>query len=92
MRGEFDVAAFQAMNAVEASVRAASGLGDNLIGVKLMHEALRKGRSHGAVCRLGGCKFQQSIHFRVTDGWLAKSSLLPLWWSPPSKSLYTSRI
>jgi len=39
MRGEFDVAAFQAMKAVEVSVRAASGLGDNLIGVKLMREA-----------------------------------------------------
>ena len=37
--GEFDVAAFQAMKAVEASVRATSGLGDNLIGVKLMREA-----------------------------------------------------
>ena len=39
MRGEFDVAAFQAMKALEVSVRAASGLGDNLIGVKLMREA-----------------------------------------------------
>jgi len=39
MRGEFDVAAFQAMKAVEVSVRAASGLGDNLLGVKLMREA-----------------------------------------------------
>jgi uncharacterized protein (TIGR02391 family) len=39
VRGEFDVAAFQAMKAVEVSVRAASGLGDNLISVKLMHEA-----------------------------------------------------
>jgi uncharacterized protein (TIGR02391 family) len=39
MRGEFDVAAFQAMKAVELSVRAAAGLSDNLIGVKLMREA-----------------------------------------------------
>lgn len=39
MRGEFDVAAFQATKAVEVSVRAAAGLGDNLIGVKLMREA-----------------------------------------------------
>jgi uncharacterized protein (TIGR02391 family) len=39
MRGEFDVAAFQAMKAVEVSVRGAAGLGDNLIGVKLMREA-----------------------------------------------------
>ena len=66
MRGEFDVAAFQAMKAVEVSVRAASGLGDNLIGVKLMREAFapeggiadgherrrrRKGRANGAVRR-----------------------------------------
>lgn len=39
MRGEFDVAAFQAMKAVEVSVRAAAGLADSLIGVKLMREA-----------------------------------------------------
>lgn len=39
MRGEFDVAAFQAMKAVEVSVRDAAGLGGNLIGVKLMREA-----------------------------------------------------
>jgi hypothetical protein len=39
MRGEFDVAAFQALKAVEVSVRAASRLGDNVIGVKLMREA-----------------------------------------------------
>ena len=66
MRGEFDVAAFQAMKAVEVSVRAAAGLGDNLIGVKLMREAFctgggaadrherrrrRKGRADGTVCR-----------------------------------------
>jgi uncharacterized protein (TIGR02391 family) len=38
MRGEFDVAAFQAMKAVEVPVRAASGLVDNLIGVKLTRE------------------------------------------------------
>jgi hypothetical protein len=39
IRGEFDVAAFQAMKAVEVSMRAAAGLGDNLIGVKLVREA-----------------------------------------------------
>lgn len=39
MRGEFDVAAFQAMKAVEVSVRSASGLGDHLTGVKLMRAA-----------------------------------------------------
>ena len=33
------MAAFQAMKAVEVSVRSAAGLGDNLIGVKLMREA-----------------------------------------------------
>jgi uncharacterized protein (TIGR02391 family) len=41
MRGEFDVAAFQAMKAVEVSVRAASGLPDSVLGVKLMREAFR---------------------------------------------------
>jgi uncharacterized protein (TIGR02391 family) len=39
MRGEFDVAAFQAMKTVEVSVRDAAGLGNNLIGVPLMREA-----------------------------------------------------
>lgn len=39
MRGEFDVAAFQAMKAVEVSVRDASGLPDSLIGTKLMQAA-----------------------------------------------------
>ncbi len=39
MRGEFDVAAFQAMKAVEVSVREASGAGNSLVGVPLMREA-----------------------------------------------------
>lgn len=39
MRGEFDVAAFQAMKAVEVYVREASGLGSDTIGVKLMRLA-----------------------------------------------------
>jgi uncharacterized protein (TIGR02391 family) len=39
MRGEFDVAAFQAMKAVEVSVRDAAGLGNDLVGVALMREA-----------------------------------------------------
>ena len=36
MRGEFDVAAFQAMKGVEVAVRMASGLAGDLLGVKLM--------------------------------------------------------
>jgi uncharacterized protein (TIGR02391 family) len=39
MRGEFDVAVFQAMKAVEVSVRDAAGLGNNLVGVSLVREA-----------------------------------------------------
>ena len=39
MRGEFDVAASQAMKAVEVSVREASQLGASIIGVKLMRAA-----------------------------------------------------
>lgn len=39
MRGEFDVAVFFAMKAVEIAVREASGLGDDLVGVKLMRTA-----------------------------------------------------
>lgn len=41
MRGEFDVAAFQAMKAVEVYVREASGANNSLLGVKLMQEAFR---------------------------------------------------
>jgi uncharacterized protein (TIGR02391 family) len=39
MRGEFDVAVFQAMKAVEVFVREASGLGNSAIGVPLMRTA-----------------------------------------------------
>jgi uncharacterized protein (TIGR02391 family) len=39
MRGEFDVAAFQAMKAVEVSVREAAGFANDQIGVPLMHAA-----------------------------------------------------
>jgi uncharacterized protein (TIGR02391 family) len=40
MRGEFDVAVFQAMKAVELSVREAAGFGKELIDVPLMRAAL----------------------------------------------------
>lgn len=39
MRGEFDVAAFQAMKTVEVAVRDATGLPDSLLGTKLMQAA-----------------------------------------------------
>ncbi len=39
MRGEFDVAVFQAMKAVEVTVREAAKIGGNLVGVPLMREA-----------------------------------------------------
>lgn len=39
MRGEFDTAAFQAMKAVEVSVREASGLAPGDLGTKLMRKA-----------------------------------------------------
>jgi uncharacterized protein (TIGR02391 family) len=41
MRGEFDVAVFQAMKVVEVSVREAGGYPDSLLGTKLMQEAFR---------------------------------------------------
>lgn len=44
MRGEFDVAVFQAMKTVEVVVREAAGLGDNMIGVPLMREAFSPDR------------------------------------------------
>jgi uncharacterized protein (TIGR02391 family) len=39
MRGEFDVAVFQSMKAVEVTVREAAGLSDGLVGTKLMRKA-----------------------------------------------------
>jgi uncharacterized protein (TIGR02391 family) len=39
LRGQFDVSAFQAMKGVEVAVRDASGLGPELVGVKLMRTA-----------------------------------------------------
>jgi len=39
MRGDFDVAVFQAMKAVEVSVRLAAGLGNDVLGVTLMRRA-----------------------------------------------------
>jgi uncharacterized protein (TIGR02391 family) len=39
LRGDFDVAAFQAMKAVEVSVREAANLADSDIGVKLVRKA-----------------------------------------------------
>lgn len=39
MRGEFDVAVFLAMKAVEIAVREASGYGDDVLGVKLMRSS-----------------------------------------------------
>ena len=39
MRGEYDGAVFQAVKAVEVSVRKASGLGDELVGQALMRKA-----------------------------------------------------
>jgi uncharacterized protein (TIGR02391 family) len=44
MRGEFDVAVFQAMKAVEVSVRDAAAFGNDLIGVPLMREAFSPDR------------------------------------------------
>lgn len=41
MRGEFDSAVFQAVKGVEVAVRDASGLGDDLVGVKLMRAAFK---------------------------------------------------
>jgi uncharacterized protein (TIGR02391 family) len=43
LRGEYDVAVFQAMKAVEVSVRDASGLPDTLLGVNLMRSAFNPG-------------------------------------------------
>jgi uncharacterized protein (TIGR02391 family) len=43
MRGEYDVAVFQATKAVEVAVREAAGLGNDLLGVSLMTAAFKEG-------------------------------------------------
>lgn len=43
VRGDYEVAAFAAMKAVEVRVREISGLPDGLVGVKLMQEAFKEG-------------------------------------------------
>jgi uncharacterized protein (TIGR02391 family) len=43
LRGEFDVAAFQATKGVEVYVRDASGLGEGKVGTALMQEAFKEG-------------------------------------------------
>jgi uncharacterized protein (TIGR02391 family) len=43
MRGEYDVAVFQAMKAVEVAVREAAKLPAALLGVRLMREAFEPG-------------------------------------------------
>ncbi len=43
MRGEFDVAVFQAMKAVEVAVREAGGFKDEVLGKALMQEAFKEG-------------------------------------------------
>jgi uncharacterized protein (TIGR02391 family) len=44
VRGEYDVAVFQAMKAVEVEVREASGLGAKLVGLQLMRDAFHPER------------------------------------------------
>jgi uncharacterized protein (TIGR02391 family) len=43
LRGEYDVAVFQSMKAVEVTLREVSGLGDQLVGVKLARAAFGEG-------------------------------------------------
>lgn len=44
MRGEFEIAAFQAMRAVEVAVRSAAGYGNEKYGVPMMREAFSPGK------------------------------------------------
>jgi len=44
MRGEFEIAAFQAMRAVEVAVRSAAGYGNEKYGVPMMREACSPGK------------------------------------------------
>jgi hypothetical protein len=48
MRGEYDSAAFQAMKGVEVAVRTAAGLGNDLVGTKLIARELLASGTGGA--------------------------------------------
>lgn len=41
LRGDYDVAVFQAFKEVEVATRKAAALGDNVVGVKVMHQAFK---------------------------------------------------
>jgi uncharacterized protein (TIGR02391 family) len=47
LRGDFETAAFVAMKEVEVQVRAQAGLGDSLLGTKLMQAAFKPGPAAG---------------------------------------------
>lgn len=66
MRGEFDVAVFQAMKAVEVSVRNAAGLGNDLLGVALMHEAFSPDK--GALTDLATQRGEQVARMELFAG------------------------
>ena len=51
IRGEFDVAVFQAMKVVEVAVREASGLSGDLLGTKLMRAAFDPSKGPLQTCR-----------------------------------------
>lgn len=66
VRGEFDVAAFQAMKAVEVAVREAAGLSDAWIGTKLMKEAFAPDR--GKLTDLEGERGEQIARMELFAG------------------------
>jgi uncharacterized protein (TIGR02391 family) len=66
MRGEFDVAVFQAMKTVEVAVRDAAGLGDSVIGVTLMRQAFSPER--GCLTDLGAEGGERSARMELFSG------------------------
>jgi uncharacterized protein (TIGR02391 family) len=66
MRGEFDIAAFQAMKAVEVAVREAAGLSNSDIGVQLARKAFSM--DDGPLTDLGAEPGERSARMELFKG------------------------
>ncbi len=78
MRSEFEVAAFQAMKAVEVSVREAARFGTNLFGVPLMRKAFEPAKGPLTDLRAeGGEQVARMELFAGANRMLQESALAP---------------
>jgi hypothetical protein len=72
MRGEFEIAAFQAMRAVEVAVRGAAGYGNEKFGVPMMRDAFSPGK--GPLADVGADAGEQVARMEIFAGAIGISS------------------